>query len=171
MFAISAYVTVCTFFIPSTVGVVVFSMAMGFLLSLDLRQFGAHCRGGPRVTRGDSGWRRGASSATPRWFGWQLCCREMLLYLGLLLGAMAEAGLLHHFLSPSQPQNLARGPQATSSSSSFSAGLSERSREPMFLEEYSSTHCTQEEWPMSGCSSSAEGVSPWLGPSGGCCSI
>lgn len=61
------------------------------------------------MTRGDSGWRRGASPATPRWFGWQLCCREMLLYLGLLLGAMTEAGLLHHFLSPSQ--NFARGSQ------------------------------------------------------------
>lgn len=109
MFAMSVCVTVCTFFIPSTLGVVLFSMAMGFLLSLDLSQFGTYCGGGSRGACGDSGWRRGASPAPPSRFGWRLGCSELLLYLGLLLGAMTEAGLLHHFLSPSQ--NFARGSQ------------------------------------------------------------
>ncbi|KAK6307306.1 hypothetical protein J4Q44_G00224540 [Coregonus suidteri] len=109
MFAMSVCVPVCTFFIPSTLGVVLFLMAMGFLLSLDLSQFGTYCGGGSRGAHGDSGWRRGASPAPP---SWRLGCSELLLYLGLLLGAMTEAGLLHHFLSPSQPQNLAWGSQA-----------------------------------------------------------
>ncbi|XP_020343536.1 pecanex-like protein 4 [Oncorhynchus kisutch] len=108
MLAMSVCVTVCTFFIPSTLGVVLFSMAMGFLLSLDLSQFGTYCGGGSRGACGDSGWHRGASPAPPSLFGWRLGCSELLLYLGLLLGAMTEAGLLHHFLSPSQTQNLAR---------------------------------------------------------------
>ncbi|KAL0969048.1 hypothetical protein UPYG_G00222000 [Umbra pygmaea] len=110
MFSMSVCVTVCTFFIPSTLGVTLFSVAMGFLLSIDLSQFGTHCRGGSRATRGDSGWRRGATPTPPKRFGWRLGCSELLLYLGLLLGAVAEAGLIHHFLWPSQ--NQASGPQA-----------------------------------------------------------
>lgn len=111
MFAVSVGVAVCNFFIPSTLGVVLFSISMGFLLSLDLSQVGALCSGS-RTVYGDSGWRRGSSPTPPSSFGWHLGSRELLLYLCLLLGAMAEAGLLHHFLSPAQAQNLVRGPQA-----------------------------------------------------------
>ncbi|TKS86582.1 Pecanex-like protein 4 [Collichthys lucidus] len=45
-------------------------------------------------------------------FGWKLGCREMLLYLSLLLVAMAEAGVLHHFLGSAQSHSLVSGLQA-----------------------------------------------------------
>ncbi|XP_010877133.3 pecanex-like protein 4 isoform X2 [Esox lucius] len=110
MFAMSVCVTVCTFFIPSTLGVTLFSMAMGFLLSLDISQFLRHCSGGSWEARDDQGWHKGTTPTPVLGFGWRLGFRELLLYLGLLLGAMAEAGLMHHFLSPSQ--NQFREPQA-----------------------------------------------------------
>ncbi|KAK2826053.1 hypothetical protein Q5P01_020267 [Channa striata] len=111
MFAVSAGVAVCNFFIPSTLGVVLFSISMGFLLSLDFSQVGAHCRG-PRASFGDHGFRRGGSPLPPSTFGWNLGYRELLLYLSLLLMAMAEAGLLHHFLGSAQSHSFITGPQA-----------------------------------------------------------
>lgn len=111
MFAVSVGVSVCNFFIPSTLGVVLFSISMGFLLSLDLSQVGAHCQGSAAAC-GDSGWHRGGSPPPPSSFGWRLGCRELLAYLSMLLVAMAEAGLLHHFLGSVQPQSMFSGPQA-----------------------------------------------------------
>uniref|UniRef100_A0A8D2ZIF6 Pecanex-like protein n=1 Tax=Scophthalmus maximus TaxID=52904 RepID=A0A8D2ZIF6_SCOMX len=90
MFGVSAGVAVCNYFIPSTLGVVLFSISMGFLLSLDLSQVATLCRG-PGAAFGDRGFHRGGS---------------------LLLVAMAEAGLLHHFLGSVQSQSLVTGPQA-----------------------------------------------------------
>ncbi|XP_039993044.1 pecanex-like protein 4 [Xiphias gladius] len=110
MFGVSASVAVCNYFIPSTLGVVLFSISTGFLLSLDLSQVGTLCRG-PRAAFGDHGFRRGGSPPPPSSsFGLNLGCRELLIYLSLLLVAMAEAGLLHHFLGSAQSQSL--GPQA-----------------------------------------------------------
>lgn len=112
MFGVSAGVAVCNYFIPSTLGVVLFSISTGFLLSLDLSQVGVLCRG-PRAALGDRGFRRGGSPPPPPIsFGWNLGCRELLLYLSLLLVAMAEAGLLHHFLGSAQSQSSVTGPQA-----------------------------------------------------------
>lgn len=112
MFGTSAGVAVCNYFIPSTLGVVLFSISTGFLLSLDLSQVGTLCRG-PRAAFGERGFRRGGSSTPPpSSFGWNLGCRELLLYLSLLLVAMSEAGLLHHFLGSAQSQSWFKGPQA-----------------------------------------------------------
>lgn len=115
MFAVSIIVAVCTFFIPSTLGVVLFTISMGYLLSLDFSQLGIICRGS-RASRGEGGWHKGPSPAPPSSFGWSLGVKELLLYVGLLLVAMAEAGLLHHFLYPDQFQNetqsLIRAPQS-----------------------------------------------------------
>ncbi|KAM9842587.1 pecanex-like protein 4 [Aulostomus maculatus] len=110
MFGVSASVAVCNYFIPSTLGVVLFSIATGFLLSLDLSQVATLCRG-PEVVCRDRGLWRGGSPPLPSTFWWNLGCRESLMYLSLLLLAMAEAGLLHHFLSSAQPQSLVSGPQ------------------------------------------------------------
>lgn len=111
MFAISASVAVSNYFIPSTLGVVLFSVSTGFLLSLDLSQVGTLCRR-PRAAFGDHGFRRGGSPPPPpSSFGWNLGFRELLLYLSVFLVAMAEAGLLHHFLGSAQPQGLVTGPQ------------------------------------------------------------
>lgn len=113
MFGVSAGVAVSNYFIPSTLGVVLFSIATGFLLSLDLSQVGTLCRGSKAVWR-DRGLRRGGSPPPPppSTFGWNLGSRELLLYSSFLLVAMAEAGLLHHFLGSAQPQSLVTGPQA-----------------------------------------------------------
>uniref|UniRef100_A0A3Q4MJA8 Pecanex-like protein n=1 Tax=Neolamprologus brichardi TaxID=32507 RepID=A0A3Q4MJA8_NEOBR len=102
MFGVSAGIAVCNYFIPSTLGVVLLSTAMGFLLSLDLSQVGTLCRGS----------RGGPSPPPPTSFGWNLGCREVLLYLSLLLVAMAEAGVLHHFIGSAQSRSLITGPQA-----------------------------------------------------------
>nr|XP_046268054.1 pecanex-like protein 4 [Scatophagus argus] len=117
MFCVSAGVAVCNYFIPTTLGVVLFSISMGFLLSLDLSQVGTLCRG-PRAAFGDRGFHREGSPPPPppspssSSFGWTLGCGELLLYLSLLLVAMTEAGLMHHFLGSAQPQSLVTGPQA-----------------------------------------------------------
>lgn len=112
MFGVSASIAVCNYFIPSTLGVVLFSISTGFLLSLDFSHVGTLCRG-PRAAFEDRGFRRGGSTPPPpSTFGWNLGCRELLLYLSLLLVAMAEAGLLHHFLGSVQSQSLVTGPQA-----------------------------------------------------------
>ncbi|KAL4656330.1 pecanex-like protein 4-like [Arapaima gigas] len=88
MFLVSVCVAVCTFFIPSTLGVVLFTAAMGFLLSLNLGQAGALLR-----TCGSAS--RAKTSYTQSWWlGW----KYLLLYQSLLTVALAEAGLLHHFL-------------------------------------------------------------------------
>lgn len=113
MFGVSASVAVCNYFIPSTLGVVLFSVSMGFLLSLDLSQIGTLCKG-HAPTFVDHRLRKGGSPPPPppSSFGWNLGCRELLLYLSLLLVAMAEAGLLHHFLGLAQSQSFVTGPQA-----------------------------------------------------------
>uniref|UniRef100_A0A3Q3X230 Pecanex-like protein n=1 Tax=Mola mola TaxID=94237 RepID=A0A3Q3X230_MOLML len=95
MFGVSAGVALCNYFIPSTLGVVLLSISMGFLLSLDLSQVGTLCRGS-QAAFGSGAFRKGG---------------ELLLYLTLLLVAMTEAGLLHHFLGPAQSQSLVKGPQ------------------------------------------------------------
>uniref|UniRef100_A0A3Q3JH26 Pecanex-like protein n=1 Tax=Monopterus albus TaxID=43700 RepID=A0A3Q3JH26_MONAL len=111
MFGVSAGVAVCNYFIPSTLGVVLFSISTGFLLSLDLGQVGTFCR--RRAAFGSHGFHRGGSSPPALTsFGWNLGCRELLVYLSLLLVAVAEAGLLHHFFGSAQSQNLVTGPQA-----------------------------------------------------------
>lgn len=113
MFGVSAGVAVCNYFIPSTLGVVLFSISAGFLLSLDLSQVGTLCRG-PRAAFGDREFCKGGSPSPPfSSFGWTLGCRELLLYMSLLLVAMTEAGLLHHFLGSAQSQSLVTGPQAS----------------------------------------------------------
>lgn len=115
MFAVSVGVAVCNYFIPSTLGVVLFSISAGFLLSLDLSQVGTLCRGRGEAF-GERSFRRGGSPPPPppppSSFGWNLGCRELLLYLSLLLAAMAEAGLLHHYLGSAQAHSLVAGPQA-----------------------------------------------------------
>ncbi|XP_048831006.1 pecanex-like protein 4 isoform X1 [Brienomyrus brachyistius] len=105
MFMVSVCVPVCTFFIPSTLGVVLFTVVLGFLLSLDFSQVGAllwACR--------MDGQSADLSARLPSSLGWGLGWREVLLHLVLLLGALTEAGLLHYFL-PS-PQDWSVGPQA-----------------------------------------------------------
>lgn len=115
MFGVSTSVAICNYFIPSTLGVVLFSVSTGFLLSLDLSQVGTLCKG-PRATIRNHGLHSGGLPPfLPTSFGWNLGCRELLVYLSLLLVAMAEAGLLHHFFGSAQSQNMVTGPQGPAS--------------------------------------------------------
>lgn len=114
MFGISASVAVCNYFIPSALGVVLFSISTGFLMSLDLSQVGSLCRS-PREAFRDSECHKGASPSPPdppSSFGWTLGCREVFVYLSLLVVALTEAGLLHHFLGSLDSPSPVAGPQA-----------------------------------------------------------
>ncbi|XP_061599052.1 pecanex-like protein 4 [Cololabis saira] len=106
MFCLSTGVAVCNYFIPSTLGVVLFSVSTGFLLSLDLSQVDTVCRGSNAAFRDFGLYRGGSPPPPPSSFGWILGGRELLVYSSLLLVAMAEAGLLHHFLGSAQSQSL-----------------------------------------------------------------
>lgn len=112
MFGVSAGVAVCNYFIPSTLGVVLFSISTGFLLSLDLSQVGTVCRSPQAAFRDCESHKRGSPPSLPSSFGWTLGCRELFLYLSLLVLALTEAGLLHHFLGSAQSLSLIMGPQA-----------------------------------------------------------
>ncbi|XP_043999123.1 pecanex-like protein 4 isoform X2 [Gambusia affinis] len=111
MCAVSFGVALCNYFIPSSLGVVLFSTSAGFLLSLDLSQVGALCRR-QRTSFRDRRVHSGGSPSFPLTsFGWSLGCRELLLFSSLLAAATAEAGLLHHFVGSAQSQVLVTGPQ------------------------------------------------------------
>lgn len=81
MFLISVCVAVSTYFIPSTLGVVLFTVAMGYLLSLDGSQVGVVF---------------GVQRAQPSVLS--LGLKSLPLWLILFAGAMAEGSLLHHHL-------------------------------------------------------------------------
>uniref|UniRef100_A0A8C5DVJ8 Pecanex-like protein n=1 Tax=Gouania willdenowi TaxID=441366 RepID=A0A8C5DVJ8_GOUWI len=112
MFATSAGICVCNYFIPSTLGVVLFSISTGFLLSLDLSQVGKLCTGSGSSFRSQGPHRGGSPLPRLSSFGWNLGCRELLLYLCLLVVATAEAGLVHYFVGSTRYQSLVMGPQA-----------------------------------------------------------
>jgi len=88
MFLTSVCVAICTFFIPSSLGVVLFTVGMGYLLSQDLTQLLVLLKGNsPTLGLG--------------WWG-------LPLSLLLTLGALTEAGLLHQ-LYLIDPGNLTLG--------------------------------------------------------------
>ncbi|XP_072424488.1 pecanex-like protein 4 [Chiloscyllium punctatum] len=94
MFIVSVGVVIATFFIPSTLGVVLFTTGMGFILSLDLSQADTLFRFCCRTTH--------ASLEYPKYFGkrigWHLGWKEALIYISLLIVTLVEAGLLHFFV-------------------------------------------------------------------------
>ncbi|XP_021034644.1 pecanex-like protein 4 [Mus caroli] len=94
MFVISAGAPVVSYFIPSTVGVVLFMTGLGFLLSLNPSDVSMVFRYG--VTRHRVG---SSDEAIPgnsgHWFPWKEC----LLFIAVLGMALLEAGLLHHYVS------------------------------------------------------------------------
>lgn len=97
MFIISAGTAVASYFIPSTVGVVLFMTGLGFLLSLNLSEMVLVIK--HSVTRHRVGTKSNAlSSGSEIRFTW----REYLFYSVVLVLALLETGLLHHFASFSQ---------------------------------------------------------------------
>ncbi|XP_024587227.1 pecanex-like protein 4 isoform X3 [Neophocaena asiaeorientalis asiaeorientalis] len=105
MFIISTGTAVTSYFIPSTVGVVLFMTGLGFLLSLNLSEivFGfKHSVTGHRVGT--------KSKALPNGLAKQFAWKEYLFYSIVLVLALLETGLLHHFAGFSQ--NSKNSPQA-----------------------------------------------------------
>ncbi|KAK6481442.1 pecanex-like protein 4 [Huso huso] len=104
MFLVSVGVAIGTYFIPSSLGVVLFTTGMGFILSLDFSQVELMFRSCCRSPDAQADLRD-----MPRSLGWRLGWKEFFIYLTVLLAALAEAGLLHHFgtileTSASSPQ-------------------------------------------------------------------
>ncbi|XP_059997894.1 pecanex-like protein 4 isoform X2 [Lagenorhynchus albirostris] len=105
MFIISTGTAITSYFIPSTVGVVLFMTGLGFLLSLNLSEivFGfKHSVTGHRVGT--------KSKALPNGLEKQFTWKEYLFYSIVLVLALLETGLLHHFAGFSQ--NSKNSPQA-----------------------------------------------------------
>lgn len=105
MFIISAGTAVTSYFIPSTVGVVLFMTALGFLLSLNLSDMGfffKHSATGHRVGT--------KSKALPNGLEKQFTWKECLFYIIILVLALIETSLLHHFAG--FPQISKNSPQA-----------------------------------------------------------
>nr|KAF6501845.1 pecanex 4 [Molossus molossus] len=104
MFIISAGTVVTSYFIPSTIGVVLFMTGLGFLLSLNLSEMGfvfKHSVTGHRVGNKS----KALPSGSEKQFPWKEC----LFYLIILVLALLESILLHHFaccpqISKNSPQ-------------------------------------------------------------------
>ncbi|KAL1790067.1 pecanex 4 isoform X1 [Sigmodon hispidus] len=94
MFILSAVTPVVSYFIPSTIGVVLFMTGLGFLLSLNLSDMTLAFRHG--VARHRVG---NSSEAFPGNSGHQFRRKECLLCVTVLGVALLEAGLLHHYTS------------------------------------------------------------------------
>ncbi|XP_036061871.1 pecanex-like protein 4 isoform X2 [Onychomys torridus] len=97
MFITSAGTPVMSYFIPSTVGVVLFMTGLGFLLSLNLSDLSLLFRRGVARHRVERGHEASPGSCGQR-FG-RKGCLLCILVLGV---ALLEAGLLHHYASVSQ---------------------------------------------------------------------
>ncbi|XP_029806291.1 pecanex-like protein 4 [Suricata suricatta] len=106
MFIISAGTAVTAYFIPSTVGVVLFMTGLGLLLSLNLSDMGfffKHSVTGHRVGT--------KSKALPSGSEKQFTWKECLFYIIVLVLALIETSLLHHFagfsqISQNSPQSI-----------------------------------------------------------------
>nr|XP_031534962.1 pecanex-like protein 4 isoform X2 [Vicugna pacos] len=97
MFFISAGTAVTSYFIPSTVGVVLFMTGLGFLLSLNLSKIGFVFK--LNVIRHRTGTKsKTLPSCSEKQFTW----KEYLFYIIVLVLALLETGLLHHFAGISQ---------------------------------------------------------------------
>lgn len=91
MFLSSVCVSISAFFIPSSLGVVLFTVGMGFVLSQDLTQLAMLSRCRKRDTHPDT--RAHTCSLSLGWWGVPLSAL-------VLTAAMTEAALLHHLCPP-----------------------------------------------------------------------
>nr|XP_019606338.1 PREDICTED: pecanex-like protein 4 isoform X1 [Rhinolophus sinicus]XP_019606339.1 PREDICTED: pecanex-like protein 4 isoform X1 [Rhinolophus sinicus] len=97
MFIVSAGTAITSYFIPSSVGVVLFMTGLGFLLSLNLSEMGFVFK--RSVTRHRVGTK---SKALPSGSEKQLTWKECLFYIMILVLALLESIFLHHFACCSQ---------------------------------------------------------------------
>ncbi|XP_020842141.1 pecanex-like protein 4 isoform X1 [Phascolarctos cinereus] len=106
MFLVSAGTAIASYFIPSTVGVVLFMTGFGFLLSLNLSVIGHSVLEG-KIRRKTPAKSKTLRNCSKKQFGW----RECLFYFILLVLALIETSLLHIFaafsaFSKTSPQTI-----------------------------------------------------------------
>ncbi|NXH10161.1 PCX4 protein, partial [Bucco capensis] len=107
MFLISAGTAIAAYFIPSTLGVILFMTGFGFILSLNLSEMGfafKHTMISHLASSKSKNMHRGLRIQ----FGW----REFIFYVTVLTFALIEASLLHQFagfssFSTASPQAIA----------------------------------------------------------------
>ncbi|NXX38289.1 PCX4 protein, partial [Tricholaema leucomelas] len=107
MFLISAGTAIASYFIPSTLGVILFMTGFGFILSLNLSEIGfafKHTMSSHLASGNSKNMHRGLRMQ----FGW----REFIFYVTVLTFALIEASLLHQFagfssFSTASPQAIA----------------------------------------------------------------
>lgn len=99
MFLSSVCISVSTFFIPSSLGVVLFTVATGFILSQDLTQIAMLLRCRKHHTHPHT-----CTHSGPFSLGWW----SLPLSALVLTAAMTEAALLHR-LCPAEGQNVTQG--------------------------------------------------------------
>ncbi|XP_075470930.1 pecanex-like protein 4 [Ascaphus truei] len=92
MFVISTGTTISSYFIPNTIGLVLFITGFGLILSLNLTEIGLAFL--HRLNRHFSFTK---SSNLYGSFRWQVGWKETLFYCILLILVLLEASLLHHF--------------------------------------------------------------------------
>lgn len=92
MFLISAGTAIASYFIPSTLGVILFMTGFGFILSLNLSEIGFAFKH-TLSSRLASSKSKAMHSGLRMQLGW----RELIFYLTVLTLALTEAGLLHQF--------------------------------------------------------------------------
>jgi len=107
MFLISAGTAIASYFIPSTLGVILFMTGFGFILSLNLSEI-AFAFKHTMISHLASS----KSKNTHRGLRIQIGWREFIFYLTVLTFALIEASLLHHFagfssFSKASPQAIA----------------------------------------------------------------
>ncbi|NWI65139.1 PCX4 protein, partial [Todus mexicanus] len=107
MFLISAGTAIASYFIPSTLGVILFMTGFGFILSLNLSEI-AFTFKHTMMSLLASGKSKNTHRGLRIQFGW----REFLFYATVLTFALTEASLLHQFVgfssfSPASPQAIA----------------------------------------------------------------
>lgn len=93
MFLVSVGTAMASYFIPTTLGAVLFMTGFGFTLSLNLSEIGfafkyclINCVASQKLKNSAGGYKT------------QLGWRTLFFYLIILIFALLEAGLLHHFL-------------------------------------------------------------------------
>ncbi|NXA10504.1 PCX4 protein, partial [Sapayoa aenigma] len=107
MFLISAGTAIASYFIPSTLGVILFMTGFGFILSLNLSEMGFAFKH-TMMSHLASSKARNMHRGLRIQFGW----REIIFYLTVLTFALTEASLLHRFagsssFSQASPQAIA----------------------------------------------------------------
>ncbi|NWH25520.1 PCX4 protein, partial [Grus americana] len=92
MFLISAGTAIASYFIPSTLGVILFMTGFGFILSLNLSEIGFAFKH-TMISHLGSSKSKNMHRGLRIQFGW----REFIFYLTVLTFALIEASLLHQF--------------------------------------------------------------------------